>query len=220
MPYAGCPREGLGKKHVVGWVVRVADRQTVLSRVGSAVNVIVGQNPQTGVSIMSARSLKAKGFTLVEILIVVVILGILAAIVIPQFTSASESAKASSLVTQLQSLRSQLELYQLQHNGEYPTVADFWDQMTEETNIAGSTTITTGQKTYGPYLQKEIVNPFTDSSLVVASAAAGVIAEDEGGSVANGFIYDATSGKIRAAIDEDKADDVNLDPADGDVTTY
>ncbi|MEL7087296.1 MAG: prepilin-type N-terminal cleavage/methylation domain-containing protein, partial [Planctomycetota bacterium] len=63
---------------------------------------------------MSARTLKAKGFTLVEILIVVVILGILAAIVIPQFTSASESAKASSLVTQLQSLRSQLELYQLE----------------------------------------------------------------------------------------------------------
>ena len=46
---------------------------------------------------MSTRVQKAKGFTLVEILIVVVILGILAAIVIPQFTNASESAKASSL---------------------------------------------------------------------------------------------------------------------------
>ena len=37
--------------------------------------------------------MKKTGFTLVEILIVVIILGILAAIVIPQFTSASESAK-------------------------------------------------------------------------------------------------------------------------------
>lgn len=46
-----------------------------------------------------------KGFTLVEILIVVVILGILAAIVIPQFTNASEEAKQNSLRSNLQSIR-------------------------------------------------------------------------------------------------------------------
>ncbi len=56
------------------------------------------------------RTTRKGGFTLVEILIVVIILGILAAIVIPQFTSASESAKASSLVSQMQTIRSQLEL--------------------------------------------------------------------------------------------------------------
>ena len=56
--------------------------------------------------------MKAKsGFTLVEILIVVVILGILAAIVIPQFTDASTQAKESSLCADLQTLRSQIELY-------------------------------------------------------------------------------------------------------------
>ena len=71
---------------------------------------------------MSRKSIR-KGFTLVEILIVVVILGILAAIVIPQFTNASESAKGSSLVSQLQTIRGQLELYQTQHNGSYPTLA-------------------------------------------------------------------------------------------------
>ena len=49
-----------------------------------------------------------KGFTLVEILIVVIILGILAAIVIPQFTSASSDARQSSLTSQLQTLRSQV----------------------------------------------------------------------------------------------------------------
>ncbi|MCC7406490.1 MAG: prepilin-type N-terminal cleavage/methylation domain-containing protein, partial [Phycisphaeraceae bacterium] len=41
---------------------------------------------------------RKSGFTLIEILIVVVILGILAAIVIPQFTNASETAKGSNLV--------------------------------------------------------------------------------------------------------------------------
>lgn len=169
---------------------------------------------------MSARSLKAKGFTLVEILIVVVILGILAAIVIPQFTSASESAKASSLVTQLQSLRSQLELYQLQHNGQYPTVADFWDQMTEETDIDGTVVASTftGKK-YGPYLQKAITNPFTDTDAIgAATLTAGEITG--GASATVGWVYDVTSGRIKASIESTKADDVNLDADDGDVVTY
>src|SRR5690606_33880949 len=48
-----------------------------------------------------------RAFTLVEILIVVVILGILAAIVIPQFTTASEEAQVGNVQTQLQTMRSQ-----------------------------------------------------------------------------------------------------------------
>ena len=61
-----------------------------------------------------------KGFTLVEILIVVVILGILAAIVIPQFTNASVEAKTARIRTDLQTMRSQIELYKIQNNGTVP----------------------------------------------------------------------------------------------------
>ena len=57
-----------------------------------------------------------KGFTLVEILIVVVILGILAAIVIPQFTNASTEAKENSLKSDLHTMRAQLELYKVRYN--------------------------------------------------------------------------------------------------------
>ncbi len=60
------------------------------------------------------------GFTLIEILIVVVILGILAAVIIPQFTNAADDASISSARTQLQTMRSQIELYRAQ-NGLYPT---------------------------------------------------------------------------------------------------
>ena len=54
---------------------------------------------------MSAQRRNSKGFTLVEILIVVIILGILAAIVIPQFTNASSDARKNSLTSQLQTVR-------------------------------------------------------------------------------------------------------------------
>ena len=66
------------------------------------------------------RSRELNGFTLIEILIVVVILGILAATVLPQFTAANDDAKESALVQDLQLLRSQIEMYKFDHNGSLP----------------------------------------------------------------------------------------------------
>lgn len=61
-----------------------------------------------------------RGFTLIELLIVVIILAILAAIVIPQFSSATVDAQEAALDANLNALRSAIELYQVQHNGKYP----------------------------------------------------------------------------------------------------
>lgn len=148
---------------------------------------------------------RRSGFTLVEILIVVVILGILAAIVIPQFTNASESAKASNLKSQLQTLRSQLELYQVQHNGDYPA-ADAsswsWDKLTKKTNVAG-TVEATGD--FGPYLQGPPINPLTGSSDVAAGVSATA-----------GWQWDGSSMKAQLPADK-SAEDYGL--AAGDVAS-
>lgn len=68
---------------------------------------------------------RQRGFTLIEILIVVVILGILAAIVIPQFTNASQDAQVSAVKSQLQTVRSQIELFRVKNgSGELVEAAD------------------------------------------------------------------------------------------------
>ncbi|MHC4475319.1 MAG: type II secretion system protein [Planctomycetota bacterium] len=145
--------------------------------------------------------MKAKsGFTLVEILIVVVILGILAAIVIPQFTDASTEAKLSSLCSDLQTIRSQIELYKVQHNddlpGAYATVS-FEQAMTQYTvasgALAGSQEPADG--VFGPYLQQMPTNPFNNMAAIDLNGSAG------GGGDLTGWYYNSTTGDFRADTD-------------------
>jgi general secretion pathway protein G len=111
------------------------------------------------------------GFTLVEILIVVIILGILAAIVIPQFTNASTDARKSSMLSQLQTLRSQIQLFKLQHNDILPDLAGAgqWAQLTSKTNLTGAVD-TTAAGLFGPYLESDPVNPLNSKKVVAAAA--------------------------------------------------
>lgn len=119
---------------------------------------------------------QARGFTLVEILIVVIILGILAAIVIPQFTNASQDARESSLSSQLQTLRSQIELYKLQHGDELPDLLNGWSDLTTATTFNG--------RVFGPYLQTPPTNPVNQFANVVNGTG------DAPASSVAGFVYD------------------------------
>ncbi len=78
------------------------------------------------------KRLFRRGFTLVEILIVVVILGILSAIVVPQFSSATEQAQHVATLDQLNKLRKALSLYYVRSNGVFPNVtagAGTWGEL-------------------------------------------------------------------------------------------
>lgn len=126
-----------------------------------------------------------KGFTLVEILIVVIILGILAAVVIPQFTEASNDARASALASDLQTVRSQIELYKIQHLDALPgTVAGVTMQqaLTEKTDVSGALD---GDDAFGPYLQTFPTNPYTGTNDVGAATAAD-----------QAWIYNSTTGEF------------------------
>ena len=111
---------------------------------------------------------RRSAFTLIEVLIVVIIMAVLAAMIIPQFSSSTNDAKMSNLKFNLQTIRSQLEMYKEHHAGVYPpaaTSADFTNQMTQKTD---STTTLNANGLYGPYIQTAVpVNPFNNSNSVV-----------------------------------------------------
>lgn len=132
---------------------------------------------------------KKNAFTLVELLIIVIILGILAAVVIPQFSDASTDARVSSLGENLTTIRKQISLYRQQHTGVWPTLAQFANQMTQKTDVDGTVNAATGK--YGPYMLRIPNNPFTVGGTgndVTNTAAAANKA----------WLYDETNGDFKA----------------------
>jgi general secretion pathway protein G len=146
------------------------------------------------VNMSSNRRSFRRGFTLVEILIVVIILGILAAIVVPQFTNASQSARVSSVQSLLQTLRSQIQLYKLQHGDTLPNLVTDWTPLTQPSTYSS--------QSYGPYMQAVPSNPLNSlsgvsdasanlSTLTTLSALNGAI-KSPGATI--GFVYDYSAG--------------------------
>jgi len=136
---------------------------------------------------MNTHLNKQKGFTLVELLIVVVILGILAAVVIPQFNSAASETRESAIASNLATLRQAVEMYKVQHNDLFPG-ATIVTQLTTQTDIAGA-----AGTDYGPYVRTAMPkNPLSADAGV--NAVASMPAAPSG---TDGWIYDTTTGEIR-----------------------
>jgi prepilin-type N-terminal cleavage/methylation domain-containing protein len=150
----------------------------------------------------------ARGFTLVEILTVVVLLGILAAIVVPQISRSNESAKQSALATDLQLLRRFIMVYTAHHlevapgypdgnTSASPTELTFIEQATMSSNNAGETAaVGTAGFERGPYVLKIPANPINDKDTVK------MLGNDEDFPVdaddSHGWIYKAATGQIRS----------------------
>jgi len=109
---------------------------------------------------MCKRKSAKPGFTLVEILIVVVILGILAAIIIPQFSNASSDARVTNVRTTLANVRNQIEVFKCQHNETAPALTGMWALLTSPSDTTEGNSNAPAGTHLGPYLQAPPVNPF------------------------------------------------------------
>ena len=144
---------------------------------------------------------RMKGFTLVEILIVVVLLGILAAIVIPTVTRGATSARQSALTCDLQLMRRFILIYKAQHlevvpgtpNGHESPEEAFAAQATKASNASGQTDEPgTDGFNLGPYLSKLPENPFNKLNNIRVVDAIGIGTDDAG------WQYNPTTSEIQA----------------------
>jgi len=153
---------------------------------------------------MTMRSPKP-AFTLVEILIVVIILGILAGIVIPNITGVTVISREANLKENLSKIRAQIQVYRQQHTA-LPAAADFVDQMTRYTDPDGNVADTRDNDyRYGPYLEQMPPNPVTgDTTIRVAANAA---QRHPPGDQDGGWWYNETTGDFYADLTDAHIDD-------------
>jgi general secretion pathway protein G len=148
-----------------------------------------------------------RAFSLVEILIVVMIIGILAAIAVPKFSNASQIARENSLKEDLRLMRTSIGVYKSQHpaNPGYPggntagtPTADIArDQLIKYTDSAGNTSATSGGAyTYGSYLPSIPVNPVNGKSDFKILADTDTFTPDD----TTGWLYQPLTGQIHPNV--------------------
>jgi len=162
-----------------------------------------------------------RGFTLIELLIVVVILSTLAAVVVPQFSSSSDGAKAAATKTNLNSIRSALEMYRVDKM-KYPltqglstaitacatfrpapansTAEDkLFNSLSYYTDVNGNfCNQKTGAYVQGPYLKTRNFpeNPIKNSNQVLLSATGALGLQASTSDTAQGWRYDPVTGEF------------------------
>jgi len=150
---------------------------------------------------------KEKAFTLVEVILVVTILGILGALVLPSFQGHIAKARESAAKDNLRAIRSQIELYKLQHKGTPPGylngsgVPEELMQLqftgtTTETGAASPSTVPSEPYLYGPYVKRLPENSFNKlSNIVYVPEATAFSAAVDGTS--SGWLYKKETGEFK-----------------------
>ncbi|MCG3177941.1 MAG: hypothetical protein BIFFINMI_00264 [Phycisphaerae bacterium] len=109
-----------------------------------------------------------------------------------EFETDGNEARIACMTSDIQTVRSQLELYKVQHQDAYPSLERFEAQLTGATDVDGNPA--RGNEGYGPYLRRVPANPYTDTSTV-----------SNGPIGSSAWHYDQKTGEFRANDSEEHA---------------
>jgi prepilin-type N-terminal cleavage/methylation domain-containing protein len=139
-------------------------------------------------------------FSLIELTIVIAVLGVIAAIAVPRYTSATQGVKLAALKESLNAMRTAIGLYAVEHNGRLPNRKDngglddegkhFVERLTERTDIDGKLS---SDGEFGPYLRSPDfpTNPFNERNDVRTGGA-------PAGDDSDGWHYDQNTDRFSA----------------------
>ncbi len=143
-------------------------------------------------------------FSLVELVIVIVIIGIIAAVAVPRISVAGNNAGDTVLEADLLVLRSAIDMYAAEHGGTYPDKkGKFAKQMTRYTDIDGDDSTTrTATHIFGPYIARMPPLPVGKNQ----GKTAAIDGNKPGAKNNGGWWYDEDTGEIRANLKNGQKD--------------
>ena len=135
------------------------------------------------------RTCLRNAMTIPEVFIVVLIMALIAAVSAPKFSQAKASNDLSRLIKNLEMIRQQIKLYQVQHEGLLPGQQKEGEEITEEEFVKA---LTQSDGVYGPYLKEIPANPFNGLNTVrIGSVTLGSAA-------GAGWFFNSSNGDFRA----------------------
>ena len=142
----------------------------------------------------------SSGFSLLELVLVIVIIGTIAAIAIPRLSRGAAGASEGALKGTLAVLRKAIDMYATEHGGTLPEADTIEDQLVQYSDIHGNVQAArSATYMYGPYIASLPALPLGSrkgSTHIAADDADGV-----------GWIYAESTGRIHANTDDDETDD-------------
>lgn len=158
---------------------------------------------ETAESKTGSRSLDVSGFTPIELMMTITLLGIIAAAIVPPMLSASENSRQNALLERLHFVRGRIEQYQQKHAGQLPVEGMNSAKEFMHVLACGPNSEQLGTNSPNPKSETGFelppMNPYTQRSEILVVPTR-LKQHHYSGSGQHGWAYSSTTGEFRANL--------------------